>query len=425
MLLAVVMLGVPAPLLAQGGGLAQRVAGAPEGRVQFSFAARPGVCGNGRSFIQTGPNSFSGSWSDNDGPQREACVAGPVRVVLDRAAGNVLSVQTYVGPPAVAPGSTDLGTVRAQDAVDYLLDLARRAEGRAGRETLLPAMLADSANVTPALVAIAKDQSLPRETRRGAMSWLGRATGDEATIPAEVPDALLQVARDESDNVEVRRAALGSIARLAHGAGIPPLMELARANLTGDRTWLSKESLSALARSGDPRAREFLRSVVQRSDVPDEVMTTAIRGLGGEYATPRDAELLRGIYPKLTGDRSREAVLASVADIGGAENTRWLLSVARDESTPSQLRRRALSLAARAGVSSAELAKMYDATSDQQLKESLVEILGQSGDRAATDKLMAIARSEQDPRLRRRTIAQLSRSEDPRVKELLKELIEK
>jgi hypothetical protein len=412
---------------ARGQSLGQRVGSAPEGRVQFSFAARQGVCGNGRSYIQTGPNSYSGTWvgSFDDTRRLEPCVSGPVRVVLDRADRTVISVHSYVGPLVAEPGVTDLGTVRAQDAVDYLLSLARDAEGRVGRDAILPAMLADSASASSALLQIARDQSRPRETRRSALSWLGQSAGAQGVVPAAVSDAILQIARDETDNIEVRRAALGVLSRLDHGAGIPQLIDLARANLTGDRTWLSKESLSALARSGDPRARDFLRSVVQRSDVPDDVLYTAIRGLGTEYATGRDADLLRQIYPKLGGDRSRDAVLSVLAEVGGTENTRWLLGVARDESASIATRRRALSYASRAGAPIADLVRLYDTTTDPQMKDALISVYVQSGDRQAVDKLLSIAKNDENAGIRRRTIAQLSRSEDPRVKEFLKEIIER
>lgn len=419
--LALTVLASTSPARAQS--LARRIASAPEGRVQFSFAARPGVCGNGRSYIQTGPNSFSGNWDDTR--RMDPCVAGPVRVVLDRADRDVISLQTYVGPSSVDPGTTDLGTVRPEDAADYLFSLARAAEGRVGREAIMPAMLADAGNMSGDLLAIGRDASRPRETRRSALSWLGQTAGLEGSISPRVTDALLQIARDENDNMEVRRTALNVMSRLDHGAGIPPLIELARANLSGDRTWLSKESLGALARSGDPRARDFLRSVVQRNDVPDDVLYTAIRGLGTEYATGRDAELLRQIYPRLTGDKSRDAVLSALAEIGGTENTRWLLGIARDENAPITTRRRALSYASRAGVPTADLVKLYDTTTDPQMKDALISFYAQSGDRLAVDKLLSIAKNDENPGIRRRTIAQLSRSEDPRVKEFLKDLIER
>jgi HEAT repeat protein len=315
--------------------------------------------------------------------------------------------------------------VRAQEAVDYLLSLAREADGRVGRDAIMPAMLADDAQPTSALLQIARDQSRPRETRRSALSWLGQSSGSDGPIPRSVSDAILQIARDESDNMEVRRSALNVLSRLDQGAGIPPLIDLARANLNGDRTWLSKEALAALARSGDPRARDFLRSVVQRGDVPDDVLYTAIRGLGTEYATGRDADLLRSIYPRLTGDRSRDAVLSVIAEIGGTDNTRWLLGIARDENATIASRRRALAYASRAGVPMADLVRMYDTTTDPQMKDALISIYGQSGDRIAVDKMLQIAKSEEDANIRRRTIAQLSRSDDPRVKEFLKDLIER
>jgi HEAT repeat protein len=289
----------------------------------------------------------------------------------------------------------------------------------------MPAMLADGIDASDELLAIGRDPARPRETRRSALSWLGQTAGTEGAVPSRVTAALLQIARDETDNMEVRRSALAVLSRLEHGAGIPPLIELARANLSGDRTWLSKESLSALARSGDPRARDFLRAVIQRSDVADDVLYTAIRGLGTEYATGRDADLLRQMYPKLAGDKSRDAVLSVLAEVGGTENTRWLLAVARDETTPIATRRRALQYASRAGVPMAELVRLYDATTDPQMKDALINLYAQSGDKQATDKLLAIARNDENPAIRRRTIAQLARSEDPRVKELLKDLIER
>jgi HEAT repeat protein len=407
--------------------LARRISSAPDGRVQFSYPARDGVCGNGRSYIQTGPNSYTGTWSGSFDDTRRAdpCVAGPVRVVLDRADRTVISIKTYVGPPSAEPGTTDLGSVRPEDAVEYLLSLARDGEGRVGREAIMPAMLADGVDASDELLAIGRDASRPRETRRSALSWLGQTAGLEGAVPARVSNALLQIARDETDNMEVRRSALAVLSRLDHGAGIPPLIDLARSNLSGDRTWLSREALNALARSGDPRARDFLRSVIQRGDAADDVMYTAIRGLGTEYATGRDADLLRQVYPKLTGEKSRDAVLSVAAEIGGTENTRWLLGVARDESAPIGTRRRALQYASRAGVPIADLVRLYDTTTDPQMKDALIGFYAQSGDKLAIDKLLSIAKSDENPGIRRRTIAQLSRSEDPRVKEFLKELIER
>src|SRR5437870_11429773 len=108
--------------------LASRVDNAPDGRVQFTYAARPGVCGNGRTYIQTEPNSYTGSFygNFNDGTSMDPCQPGPVRVVIDRADKQPVSIQAYVGPTDTPQGTTDLGRVRAQDAADYLLSIASK-----------------------------------------------------------------------------------------------------------------------------------------------------------------------------------------------------------------------------------------------------------------------------------------------------------
>jgi HEAT repeat protein len=411
-----------APAVAAAQSLADRVGGANEPRVQLTFAARADVCGNGRSFIQVAGNQWYGSWSgDND--RREACVAGPVRVVLDRAGRDVVSIATYVGPlPEPAAGIADLGRVRASEAANYFLGLAERGEGRVSRDALLPAMLADSVDPTPRLLVLARNQNVARETRRGAISWLGRPLDARDRGVDQVGTALLAIARDEDDNQSVRQQALRTLARLEHGAGTVPLMQLAR---DASRNWLAREALSALTQSGDPRARQHLRDVVRRADLPDDVLAAAIGAVGGEYATGEDIKLVRETYPKFTGERSREKALSAIANFGGTENVRWLLALARDPDQTSQTRRRALQAAYRGGARVPDIIKIFDETTDPQIKESVLSVLVESGDKEATDKLMLIARSDDSPQMRRKAINVLARSSDERVKKFLTDLAER
>ncbi|HEY9225245.1 MAG TPA: HEAT repeat domain-containing protein [Gemmatimonadaceae bacterium] len=427
--LAAATLVVAAGSAAQSQSLASRVNGAPDGRVQFTFAARPGICGNGRTYIQTGPNSYTGSVSYNgnfygnwnDAMRADPCVAGPVRVVVDRADKLPLTVQTYVGPPDTTQrGVTDLGRVRAQDAADYLLSISSTVDGRAGRDALFPAMLADSANTASALVAIAKNTSLPRETRRSALSYMGQSTNGMQTIPASVTDPILAIARDESDNQSVRQQALSVLGRLDHGAGIPPLIDLSKQTQS---QWLAKESMSTLSRSGDPRARQYLRTAVRRTDLSEDVLTVALRALGQDYATAQDASLLRELYPSLRTDRSREAVFSALADIGGSENTKWMITMAQNGNEQITQRRRALEAANRSGAPIAEMIRLYDTTTDPNMKQTLIGIYIRNGERQAVDKLLQIVRSEENVSVRRQTISRLTSSEDPRIKDALKEII--
>src|SRR5262245_14692859 len=220
--------------------LATRIDGAPAGHVQFSFNARPGVCGNGRSYIQTSPGNYNGAYT-LETLRVEACEPGPVRVLLDRANREIIAVQTYVGPSTTLPANTDLGRVPTQLAADYLLELAARSEGRVGRDAIFPATLADSANIVDALVRVARNQALSRETRSSALSYVGRSSERVQTVPTSVVETLLTVARDETDNLSVRKQALSVLGRLEHGAGVPQLIQLSQQN---NSVWLAREAIN-------------------------------------------------------------------------------------------------------------------------------------------------------------------------------------
>lgn len=400
--------------------LAERVAAAPEPRVQFIFAAREDVCGNGRSFIQAGGSQWYGAWSDSD--RREPCVAGPVRALFDRAGREIVSISSFVGPvPERADGITDLGRVRVRDAVEYLLGLAEKSDGRVSRDAILPATLADSVDVGPRLLAIARNQDAARDTRRTAIASLGRPRGGERDVKA-VSDALVAIARDEDDNQNVRQQALRTLARLEHGSGTTALMQLAR---DSQRSWLAREALSSLNSSGDPRARQYLREVIRTAQLPDDALAAAIRGLGGEYATGADIALVRAGFAKLPGERSREAAVSVIATFGGAENVKWLMALAADPDQPVNTRRRAVQHAYRGGASVADLIKVYDETTDIQLKEAVLNALAESGEKAAIDKLMQVARSDENRSARRRAISALGKSSDERVKEFLAQLVDR
>jgi HEAT repeat protein len=400
--------------------LADRVNGASASAVQFTFAARPGVCGNGRTFIMTGNGNTYGSFYNTDITRTEPCVNGPVRVVIDRAGREVISVQAYVGQPPSPAVAQDIGRASGQQAADYLLDLAANTEGRVGRDAIFASSLADSATTTDKLIAIARNQNLSRNTRNAALSYMSWSVPAGNAVPASAATALVSIARDETDNQQVRQQALSVLSRLEHGAGIPSLIDLSKQQ---GYTWLAKESIAALSRSGDPRARDFLRTALQRTDLSDDVMAQVIQSLGREYSTAQDAALLRAAYPRMNGDRSRRAIVQSVAEVGGTENVRWLMSIARSDSSNDTRRREALDAAVRAGVSSAELVSLYDGTSDGRLKETVVNQLIKISDDTAIKKLIDIVKTETNYNLRRSTISRLSSSGDPRVRQALKDII--
>ncbi len=403
---------------AQGGaqgtsGLERRVSATANGTLQFHFASREDACGDGQRFFRTGDDSWYGTINSSDPAMHTQCARGPVRVVITMAEREVVRLETFIGPLGRAEDATDLGAVPAREASAWLLQLASRGDGRPARDAILPAVMADSATPTPGLLAIARDQDRPRETRRSAISWLARSP--DASVES-ASRALTALARDERDAPTVRQQAVSTLIRLPRGAGIAALADLA-----GERTdtWLGREATKVLARSGDPRARDFLRRAVADARLPEDLRAAAISGLGNDLATGADARLLRESYRSLTNDRTKDATLAAVATVGGSANAEWLMSVARNREETPALRRRAISLSERAGATGAELAALYDAVEDTDAKGAVIGAMSQEGSKPSRDKLLTIAASSELSALRRRAISALEKFDGPEVRAAL------
>jgi HEAT repeat protein len=249
------LMGLSAPVQAQS--LADRVSSAGDGAVTFHFAPRPGVCGDGEHFIRTGRHSYIGSWSKTHAS--EECVAGPLQVrltVRDRA---VERVESWVGPLR-SRNARDLGVVPAAEAARYLMTIAQQGASSASAKAILPAVLADSARVWPALLAIARDRdNRSKATRQEALFWLSRFASGAA---AGRPDQPFEMDDDEGDaDEDLKVHAVFVLSQLRNGAGIPNLLDVARSNPSRR---VRSQALFWLGQSGDPRAIALFESVLRQ-----------------------------------------------------------------------------------------------------------------------------------------------------------------
>jgi hypothetical protein len=220
--------------------LASRVAQAPDGVVRVQFDGRMGVCGNGRDVVGYRNALFArnfqsiGRWND------ARCVPGPLRVTLSVSDGEVTHLQTQVGGawPSTDSRVTDLGVVPSREASAYFFSLVPRLETATGKDRLiLPAVLADDAEVIAPLLAIARDASRAEHTRRQAVQWLG-LLGDASVIPALVEFARNDVDDDGSDKAGKKglgSAAMAALSTLDGDVGVPALIDLARSGSVGTR----------------------------------------------------------------------------------------------------------------------------------------------------------------------------------------------
>jgi hypothetical protein len=238
-------LGVLIPSALAGQSLEQRLRAVQDGTVHLSFAARAGVCGAAANSINI--REATDEWETD-------CDSQPVRVSLEMARGQAAAVRTYVGGRWRAdPTVTDLGMVRAQEAVAYLLDLAAAA-GTLDGDPIMPATLADSAVVWPALVRLARAGHVPEDRRRSAVFWLSQAAGEAATR------ALDSIVLDKKGDREIRKQAVFALSQRSADQGVPALIRIARTNPDPE---LRKTALFWLGQSNDPRALDLFEEILR------------------------------------------------------------------------------------------------------------------------------------------------------------------
>jgi len=253
-------------VLVQQQPLERRVAGAPDGTVRFSFAARPGVYGNGRNIISWDCDRGScrnrqvnGNYSDMDGNDwSSACDSGPVRIALTVRSATVTDLRVYVGGEwRTAASGTDLGTVSAREAATYLLGVAARDSvgSRAAEKAIFPAMLADSVTLWPDLLKISRDARVSRRVRRSAVFWVGQAAGDAATR------GLTEMVDDRAADREVREQAVFALSQRPKDEGVPALIRIARENRDPE---LRRKAIFWLGQSDDPRALTLFEELLTR-----------------------------------------------------------------------------------------------------------------------------------------------------------------
>jgi len=242
--------------------IADRIARVSNGSIRMSFATKPGVCGSGNS-IHHGNDGGRTTWNYNkwntsrDMEWDSACDPGPAHVVIDRSRGETTDIRFYVGGrwrPA-GPEVTNLGMVPARDAANYLVSVAERDRGRIGSKAILPATVADSANIWPALIRIAKNPDVPRDTRSQSVFWLGQAAGDVAT------SELNALVVDGGIDREIREQAVFALSQRPKDEGVPALIRVARTNKDPE---IRKRALFWLGQSGDPRALALFEELLTK-----------------------------------------------------------------------------------------------------------------------------------------------------------------
>ena len=241
---------------------------------------------------------------------------------------------------------------------------------------------------------------------------------------SETEATLIDVVRNDPGR-EVREAAIFWLGQVQTEKAASMLEEIATSNADAD---MRDKAIFALSQSNSPRAMAFVRRVAENPDVPTSLREKAIFQLG-QHPSAESADYLRTLFGKLgkdaKGEDLRKNLLFSLSQMRGFGNDKWLLGVASDASQTEEVRKQALFAAGQAGVSGTDMGALYDKVTDRELKYQLIWVLSDTRDRAGSDKLVEIAQKDRDPEMRKKAIFWLGQKNDPRIRQILLDIITK
>ena len=232
-------------------------------------------------------------------------------------------------------------------------------------------------------------------------------------------DILLESVRTDPDP-EVQQQAVFWLSQVGTDRAVNALDSILRFSKDPE---IQDKAVFALSQHGSPRAQQALRIYAERAEVPEAAREKAIFWLG-QSGSAENAAFLRSLYGRLKSDDLKKKVVFSLSQMGGPENGKWLLGVARDSSQGIEMRKQALFRAGQAGVPIEQLTALYGNVADQAMREQLIFVYSQRDEPAALEKLIDIARHDPNPELRKRALFWLGQSEDSRAVQVLQEIIE-
>jgi HEAT repeat protein len=313
----------------------------------------------------------------------------------------------------------------------------------------------DPENASAALKRVlARRDECSVELRRRAVYLLGRS-GTEQSV-----NDLLDAAKSDPDS-KVRSDAISQLGRSSVASvNSQMLLQIFHA-AEEERT--RQAVLSALRSKGGPESRAALRSIIERSDLPERLRAQAISQLAGyryvyvgqtpappvavrpgavreavvavspepgrteQVLEDEDAAFLRTLYPKTDSRTIKSAIISVISRTGGAQNDQWLMGIVRNGNEDSSLRGEALSRMKSLSID--DLGRLYESLTERQFRSAVVSQLASRDEPAATEKLIDIAKTSTDPSIRNRAVQALTRrakeGKDAKAMAFIRELVEK
>lgn len=251
--------------------------------------------------------------------------------------------------------------------------------------------------------------------KEAAIILLGRYGGNEA-VPG-----LIQLARTEP-NEKLRMRAIRALGETNDDRALDVLREIATSAVYDDES-PTDSAIHALVQHDNPRAVTILGDIAINGKNL-KARQHSVEQLARRPGEPAVDELFR-IYDAVPDVQIRKYVVSALGNRKSPRAAERLVVIART-APDVELRRGAFRSIANRGDEQYldALLSMYDSETDNDLKNSLLQALGQYQTPRAYQKLMQVVRNPAEPIERRKTAIQmLSKSKDRAVLDFLQEML--
>jgi tetratricopeptide (TPR) repeat protein len=238
---------------------------------------------------------------------------------------------------------------------------------------------------------------------------------------SESADLLINAARNDPDP-EVRQQAVFWLSEVRSDRALAALDSLLRESKDPE---LQEKAIFAISNTNTARGGEILRKFAE-SSASEELRAKAVFWLGQSTRhNPENAAFLRQLFDKTQSEEIQGAIVQAIAEGASEENVRWLLSEVLNTKQPVETRKKALFWAGQQRRFDVNLLlPLYEKVTEPELKEHLIFVLAERRESSATDKLIDIAKHDKDREMRKKALFWLAQKNDPRVKQLLMEIID-
>ncbi len=331
---------------------------------------------------------------------------------------------------ATAAGESRGGTDRTvSTSINRATSTGRNsASGRRGRDKCRDDDDDDKMAALNALLQMDADRALPILTkvmarrdeesvclRRKGVFLISQQGGEGAE------SMLLAAVRQDPDG-EVRQQAVFWLGQSGGKHAAAALDSILRAST--DRE-VQDKAIFALSQQGSPMAMQSLRDFAMKKSAPSELRQQAIFWIGQTDGAD-NVKWLKSIYQTVDDEELKDKIIFSVSQGGSREAKVWLMDIAANQAEDIEIRKKALFwLGQASGTSLPELFGLYERFTDRPMREQLIFVYSQRDEKAAVDKLVSIAKTEKDRELRKKALFWLSQSNDPRVVEILEDILTK